>query len=204
MAKLIFTSMNYAGQVFELVRENNTVGRGAQNHLVIPDNSLSSAHCVILANGNEIIVRDLGSRNGTYVDGVRLNNQQSAAKHGHIVRFGSVEARLELDPPSSEDTLSDITAIHTMGRLMRDQRREQKRPKPSESPVQLAPSDPSADDGNTAILARAPQPEPGRSKSPLDVSTRPAEKSSSRVVLLVAAVAVLILVALLWRWLGKP
>jgi pSer/pThr/pTyr-binding forkhead associated (FHA) protein len=204
MAKLIFTSMNYAGQVFELVREHNTVGRGAQNHLVIPDSSLSSAHCVILANGNEIIVRDLGSRNGTYVDGVRLNNQQSAAKHGHIVRFGSVEARLELDPPSSEDTLSDITAIHTMGRLMRDQRREQKRSKPSESPVQLAPSGPSADDGNTAILARAPQPQASTMTSPLEVTTRPPGRTTSGVVFMIATVAVLILLALLWWWLGKP
>src|SRR5947207_14315734 len=96
MAKLVFIDKNFSGKVYELMLEKTTVGRGDQNTLVIRDNSLSSRHCEILMNGPEIIVRDLDSLNGTFVDGIRLN-KQSQAKSGQTVRFGNVEARLELE-----------------------------------------------------------------------------------------------------------
>ncbi len=115
MAKLIFTNQDHAGRAYELTLEKTTVGRGDQNTLAIADGSLSAVHCEILVNGPEVIVRDLGSRNGTFVNGAKLVNQQSQLKSGQTVRFGAVEARLELDSPPAEDTASDITAIHTMG-----------------------------------------------------------------------------------------
>ena len=89
MPKLIFIDKNFSGQVYELVLEKTTVGRSDQNTLVIHDNSLSAAHCEILVNGPEVIVRDLNSRNGTFVDGSRLN-KQSGVRSGQTVRFGSV------------------------------------------------------------------------------------------------------------------
>src|SRR2546426_74274 len=105
MAKLIFIDKNFAGRVYELMLEKTTIGRGDKNTLVIRDSSLSSTHCEILMYGSEIIVRDLNSSNGTFVDGTRLHNTQSQLKSGQTVRFGSVEARLELDPtPNESDT----------------------------------------------------------------------------------------------------
>lgn len=109
------------------------MGRAAGNTLVIADASLSARHCEILVNGPEIIVRDLGSRNGTMVNGRKLVNQQSQLKSGQVVRFGSVEARLELDNLPSGDTLSEMTAVHSLDRIMREQRREQENPKTGES-----------------------------------------------------------------------
>src|SRR6266481_4172253 len=97
MAKLIFIDENFSGRVYELMLEKTTVGRGDQNTLVIRDTSLSSTHCEILMHGSEVIVRDLDSRNGTFVNGIRLN-KQSQVKSGQTVRFGSVEARLDLGP----------------------------------------------------------------------------------------------------------
>src|SRR4051794_35895657 len=110
MAKLVFTDKNFSGRTYELVLEKTTVGRGDQNTLVIRDGSLSAMHCEILMHGSEIIIRDLDSRNGTFVDGVRLN-KQSQAKSGQAVRFGSVEARLELEPGQSENDTAEITAV---------------------------------------------------------------------------------------------
>src|SRR2546426_12814947 len=127
MAKLIFTDDRFSGQVYELVLEKTLVGRGQENVLVIRDGSLSSRHCEILVHGPEVIVRDLGSRNGTFVDGVRLQNQQSQLKSGQKVRFGSVEARLELDPidTPAEDTFE--TAIYLHKQILREQRQAKQR-----------------------------------------------------------------------------
>jgi pSer/pThr/pTyr-binding forkhead associated (FHA) protein len=123
-ARLIFTDELFSGQVYSLVRATTTVGRGDQNILVIKHNSISATHCEILFNGPEVIVRDLGSRNGTMVRGVKkLQNQQTQLKNGDTVCFGSVEARLELvsiydDEPSSEiSTLYDRDrCLHALGR----------------------------------------------------------------------------------------
>ena len=93
MAKLIFTDKNHAGRIYELTLEKTTVGRSDQNILVISDGSLSALHCEILVNGPEVIVRDLGSRNGTFVNGAKLQNHQAQLKSGQTVRFGAVEAR---------------------------------------------------------------------------------------------------------------
>src|SRR5437667_3049041 len=90
MAKLIFIDKNFPGRTYELVLEKTTVGRGDHNTLVIRDPSLSATHCEILMNGDEIIVRDLDSSNGTFVNGTRLRSQ-SQAKSGQTIRFGSVE-----------------------------------------------------------------------------------------------------------------
>ena len=202
MAKLIFTDRNHAGRVYELVLEKTTVGRSDQNTLVISDGSLSAAHCEILLNGPEVIVRDLGSRNGTFVNGVKLTNQQSQLKSGQVVRFGSVEARLELDSPPSDDTLSDITAVHSLGRIMREQKRERERPKPANAAMKLDSSDSSADADRTASTLTTPQP----TEHSIPAAAEPAGNQSgklSKKAVIAIAVFVLGLIVLLWLWWGR-
>jgi predicted component of type VI protein secretion system len=111
MARLVFTDTKFSGRVYEFALPKTTVGRGDHNTLAIHDPSVSQAHCEILVYGPEVIVRDLGSTNGTFVNGVRLFNQQCQLKPGQTVRFGLVEARLELEPPSVSDTAIAETAI---------------------------------------------------------------------------------------------
>ena len=160
MAKLIFTDKIHAGRTYELILEKTTVGRGEQNTLVISDASLSALHCEILVNGAEVIVRDLGSRNGTFVNGARLVNQQSPLKSGQTVRFGTVEARLELDAPASEDTVSEITAVHAMGRAMREREKERQNPKPINPSMKLRSPDSGPSDDHTVTDYTTPQPQP--------------------------------------------
>ena len=137
MPKLIFIGEHFAGRVYELTLEKTTVGRGDGNVLAIHDPSVSLAHCEILVHGPEVIVRDLGSTNGTFVNRVRLEHRQAQLKSGQVVRFGSVEARLELDPADDEYEASDITAVHEHARFLRDQRREENRPKSADPSMTL-------------------------------------------------------------------
>ena len=206
MANLIFTNQNHAGRTYELTLGRTTVGRGDQNILVISDASLSAQHCEILVNGAEVIVRDLGSRNGTFVNGVKLTNQQSQLRSGQTVRFGSVEARLELNGQggASDDTSSEMTAVHAMGRIMRDARREREKPKPEDPSMKLDSSAPSGDGDQTVTsipaTPRVPSAAPAR---PEPVAAREPETPSRTKAIVIAIAIAAGLVVLLWWWLGR-
>ena len=48
------------------------VGRESTNDVVMADNQVSTRHCRIVPKGEDFWMEDLGSRNGTYVNGVRI------------------------------------------------------------------------------------------------------------------------------------
>ena len=204
MAKLIFTDLNHDGRVYELTLEKTTVGPSEKNTLTIADASLSAQHCEILVNGAEVIVRDLGSRNGTYINGARLVNHQSQLMSGQTVRFGSVEARLELDghDEASGDTASEITAVHAMGRIMREQKKA--RENPTNASMKLESPGANLEEYRT-VTAHDP---PGSVESPAPAPPPPAENehrgTSKTRVLVIPSVIVLGLLLLLWLgWGGK-
>ena len=204
MTKLIFTDHDHAGRVYPLVLEKTTVGRAAGNTLMIADSSLSAEHCEILVNGSEVIVRDLGSRNGTFVNGTKLVNQQSQLKSGQLVRFGTVEARLELGTPSTSDTVSEMTAVHAMGRIMRDQRREREKPKPEDPSMKLGSSAPSGDGDQTVTSISATPTRPGAApvRSEPAAAREPETPSKAKVIMVAVAIAAGLIVVL-WWWLGR-
>jgi hypothetical protein len=133
VAKLVFTTPEFAGQGFELPEGKTTVGRAPGNTLVIEAPSVSAQHCQILVYGSEVIVRDEGSTNGTWVNQSRVRGQ-TAVQNGQTIRFGSVEARLELPAQKEEEDQTEHTAIYLHARAQRDARRaERQRPAASSS-----------------------------------------------------------------------
>ena len=203
MAKLIFTDTTHAGRVYNLILEKTTVGRSDQNTLVISDPSLSATHCEILMNGPEVIVRDLGSRNGTFVNGARLVNQQSQLKSGQTVRFGAVEARLELDALPSDDTASEMTAVHAAGRMMREQKKQRENPKPANPSMKLSSPDSGPSDDHTVTDYTAPPPRPVEDRTSPSPEASSPKNSSKKAIIVIAAVLVLGLAVLLWLWWGR-
>jgi len=202
MARLIFIDKNFAGRTYELLLEKTTVGRGDQNTLVIRDSSLSSTHCEILMHGSEIIVRDLDSSNGTFVEGTRLN-KQSQVKSGQTVRFGSVEARLELDSEGNETDTAEITAIYALGKVMREQRRAKNHPQPDTASMELEPEAHPAPEEHTILLPRSALPErPPVAPAPDKAQSAPAKAGTGKLALLIAAVVV-VLALLLWLIFGR-
>ncbi|MGH7973343.1 MAG: FHA domain-containing protein, partial [Limisphaerales bacterium] len=73
----------------------NTVGRAAENHIQIDHPSVSSAHCSITVNGNALSVRDFGSTNGTFVEGVPI--AEGRVEDGQTIRVGQVEMTVRFD-----------------------------------------------------------------------------------------------------------
>src|SRR5207247_9542426 len=92
MNKLVLTGLTHPG-AFELEPGFNTLGRNPTNDFRVHDVTVSSFHCVFVGSEDSVLVRDLGSTNGTYIDGQPV--QETRIEPGQILRLGSVELRLE-------------------------------------------------------------------------------------------------------------
>ena len=97
MAKLVILNQGMTGRAFELNVDRTTVGRVEDNTFQITDPSVSSHHAEILLRGTEILVRDLNSTNGTFLNGDRIT--EVVLKPGQIVRFGQVELKIDDGQP---------------------------------------------------------------------------------------------------------
>jgi hypothetical protein len=83
------------GSEFRLVAAPVTVGRSAQNVVSIEGDEFASArHARIEPRRDGVWVNDLGSTNGTYVNGVRVDRQRKLVD-GDLVRTGETELRYE-------------------------------------------------------------------------------------------------------------
>jgi pSer/pThr/pTyr-binding forkhead associated (FHA) protein len=115
MARLVLLSEGFTGRTYELKTDKTTVGRVADNTFEIPEQSVSSHHCEILLRGGDVIVHDLDSTNGTFINGEKIS--ESVLKPGQILRLGSLEMRLETGevPPPSSKKLLDQTRVIPQG-----------------------------------------------------------------------------------------
>jgi pSer/pThr/pTyr-binding forkhead associated (FHA) protein len=58
---------------FPLDQPQTVIGRARTATIVIDSLAVSRSHAVLTVDGEQVTVRDTGSKNGTYVDGVRLD-----------------------------------------------------------------------------------------------------------------------------------
>jgi hypothetical protein len=81
----------------------STVGRDADCDVVINDSSVSRHHAKIVVSGRKAVVRDLDSKNGTRVGGVRITGE-TMLESGEVVTFGSIDAEFVVEVPSNAST----------------------------------------------------------------------------------------------------
>ena len=94
MARLIPQGQGGLTEPFELRLGVNRLGRGPHNDFPIDHATVSALHCELVLNGDGLTVRDLGSTNGTIVNGQPV--QHSYVLNGSIMRIGSVELLVEM------------------------------------------------------------------------------------------------------------
>jgi len=195
MARLVIISPDFAHQSCELPEGCTSIGRGPKNSVIIRDGSVSADHCEIHVYGTSVIVREHGSSNGTFLNGVRIPGQ-SGVRPGDVIHFGRVEARVELDP----DLVPDTDA--TSGTALHGYRRAQaaaSHPAPQATfPVLLEPRSADDPDHATVLLStnesRSPLP-----PAPDRPAMQPIQRASSRrwmavwVALLLVALTVWLL-----------
>ena len=100
MAKLLIQMPDGEEITHDLPEEKTTVGRLAENSLVIQDTSVSSRHAEISFRDNAFFVKDLGSTNGTFLNGEQIT--ESPLNHGDELSFGSIPTRFESQNDSGE------------------------------------------------------------------------------------------------------
>jgi pSer/pThr/pTyr-binding forkhead associated (FHA) protein len=99
MAKLVILNQGMTGRTFEVNVERTTVGRVEDNTFQIADPSVSSHHAEILLRGSELLVKDLNSTNGTFINGEKIS--ESVLQPGQILKFGQVELKIDDGTPVS-------------------------------------------------------------------------------------------------------
>ena len=110
MPKLVVLTEGLTGRAYELKADRTTIGRLEDNAFQIAEPSVSSHHCEVLLKGGEVVVKDLNSTNGTYINNQKITEQ--VLKAGHTLRLGQVDLRLE-----------DGTPLPSPGKIPQDQTR---------------------------------------------------------------------------------
>ncbi len=101
------------------------VGRRSDAPISLPCNSVSKAHAVFFAEDGQLCLRDLGSTNGTYVNGQQLSSSV-ILNEGDLIQFATLVFRIGMDRQHTEgrtlheDACDRALAMMQFDRLMND------------------------------------------------------------------------------------
>lgn len=90
-----------AGKTFPLVGKTVKIGKGPENMISIPDPTVSTNHCGIQIDGAHFEIVDLGSSNGTFVNGKKV--ERRSLRNGDVLTFGQTEMRFASTATESDD-----------------------------------------------------------------------------------------------------
>jgi pSer/pThr/pTyr-binding forkhead associated (FHA) protein len=110
MAKLVILTQGMTGRAHELNVDRTTVGRVEDNTFQIADPSVSSHHCEVLLRGGEVVIHDLNSTNGSYINDAQIT--ESVLKPGQKLRLGQVELKLEDEGMAPAAAPAAAQAVH--------------------------------------------------------------------------------------------
>lgn len=100
-----------SGQILPLTDRNEfTLGRVSEGQPIMPDldltpyqayaNGVSRLHAVVKRDSKRIVIMDLGSSNGTYVNGKRLTaNVERLLSHGDVIALGKLKIQILIKSP---------------------------------------------------------------------------------------------------------
>ena len=131
MSELLVNYPDRAPERLPLGRLRITIGRSARNDVCVPDPFASRVHAEVRREGDLYVLQDLGSANGTYYNGSRLE-QAVALTHGGRIQIGETEivfkdqstapqlpaTTIEEDAPLPEATIAFDSAQHTTNGLL--------------------------------------------------------------------------------------
>jgi pSer/pThr/pTyr-binding forkhead associated (FHA) protein len=150
LASLLFRSGDFKGKRLPIKVPVVNIGRGDYNDIVIGDPSVSTMHAKLQRREAIWILTDLGSTNGTFVEGERLSGETPLSP-GTTIRFGDVIALFE--PLDDKVPAKRTGSTRLLGRLepaepaSPRQPEEKPRPRPPRRPIRMAtqrPKGPSA------------------------------------------------------------
>ena len=124
MPKMIVSIDEVVIKEVQLTKDRTTLGRRPYNDIVIDNLAVSGEHAAILINGTDVVIEDLNSTNGTYVNGRAVKKQQ--LQNGDGIEIGKYKIRFVGDVANDG---FDKTQIYKA------------RPTVQATPVSFAPTD---------------------------------------------------------------
>ncbi len=129
-SRLIVRTGPNPGMVFDLTKDVTVLGRDVTNDIVLGDSEISRQHARLSRTPGGYLLEDLGSTNGTFVNGERLVAPR-VLNHGDVIALG------ENVTLSFESTMPEAAAT-VMGPAARAGRAAPRAPYPPPSPVPAA------------------------------------------------------------------
>jgi pSer/pThr/pTyr-binding forkhead associated (FHA) protein len=108
-AKLVLSLNGAVLREYPLSKERLTVGRKADNDIHIDNLSVSGQHALIITILNDSFLEDMGSTNGTFVNGKLI--KKHALQNGDVVAIGKHELKYVNDQATSSDSDFEKTMI---------------------------------------------------------------------------------------------
>lgn len=205
MARLVVESGPDAGREFPL-DETAVIGRLKTAQVALSDVNASREHTRVLRKGAEWFLVDLGSRNGTQVNGKKVQRHRLA--NGDRIAVGKTVMRFEPDgegvaPPSTSTPTEPLPLTHPHAQAVQEEptAKGKERPPAARAPFAPAGAATKALVPQTKALPRKPA---AADKAPIAVDARRAVALSGGTQALAVAAAVLVaavLLGLTW-WVG--
>jgi hypothetical protein len=112
--QLIITSGRATGSAFAVPVGYSEIGRLPGSAIRLDQDGVSRRHAAVSRAGDQLVVNDLGSTNGTYVNGRRLGDAPPwPLRDGDQLRIGDVELRLSC--PSADDAAAEGAPSYGFG-----------------------------------------------------------------------------------------
>ena len=109
MAKLVLSLNGVVQGEYELTNERTTIGRKPENDIPIDNLAVSGKHALIITILDDSFLEDLGSTNGTYVNGKLI--KKHALKDGDVIAIGKHELKYVNENATSDDDEFEKTMI---------------------------------------------------------------------------------------------
>ncbi|HEX5538779.1 MAG TPA: FHA domain-containing protein [Methylophilaceae bacterium] len=91
MAKLIFSLSGVFVSEHSLAKERVTIGRLKTNDIQLDNLAVSGEHAIVVTIGKDSFVEDLGSTNGTRVNGKAIKRHM--LRHDDVIRLGKCQLK---------------------------------------------------------------------------------------------------------------
>lgn len=157
-----------AGLEVPISKSRFVIGTATDCNMRCPSSSISEHHCEIVVDGDHILLRDLGSESGTYLNGFQVERERLLQAGDHL-RVGRLEFELSIEQPVAaesrepdpvdefvSDLLSEADEAERATRLADPQLRQFK----ATSPEVPEESEPEEQDRISALRKRIPVKKP--------------------------------------------
>jgi predicted component of type VI protein secretion system len=111
-ARLRVLSGPHAGETIAIRRGKLLIGREEDCHLRPESEFVSRHHCVLLLDDYTLRIRDLGSKNGTFVNGRRLSTGETILLHDDTISIGEMIGQIDL---AAAEIAGLPAALHSTG-----------------------------------------------------------------------------------------